>query len=192
MMRRRKSRLSDRHLKANAMKRRFRRAAESSSERERRRARNAASMRARRQNESSTERAQRLAQNAAAMRTRRQKALEQLLVRGGAGAGNGNWDVTSGMDQITVVRIDDTHIAGEQVNPGATVCYEMECTLPAEDDEEEDGVFVIEYSNPEEEGSYQFTMSVDRSVPAKKPIVKHPVVREHTTELLHVMPKPRT
>ncbi|XP_029979082.1 uncharacterized protein LOC115411218 isoform X2 [Sphaeramia orbicularis] len=305
----RKSLITGKHLKANTKRQRSRRAAESSSERERRLAQNAAAMRARRQNETSTERAQRLARNAAATRARRQNetsterahrlaqnaaatrarrqnetsteklkrqatdaiqhrtriqneneaqrklrlqqraerrrqrlypqryavvrqkspevepfymgamdtlcdkcgalrfpneaqscclSSEQLLVRGGAGAGNGNWDATSGMDQITVVRIDDTHITGEQVNPGGTVCYEMECTMPteevvAEDDEEEDNVFVIEYSNPEEEGeSYQFTMSVDRSVPAKKPIVKHPVVREHTREPLPVMQKPRT
>ncbi|XP_008277290.1 zinc finger protein 526 [Stegastes partitus] len=131
---------------------------------------------------------------------------EYLLVRGGAAgkapsssvmAGNGTWEAAGGMDQITVVRIDDTHIAEEQshlsgkVRSNVSEYYEMEYSLPAEEEvleEEEDGVYVIEYSNPEEEGeSYQFTMSVDRSLPAKKPAVKHPAVKENATEL----PPPR-
>lgn len=95
------------------------------------------------------------------------------------------------MDQITVVRIDDTHIAEEQFHDGGKVkndaaeYYEVEYSMPVEEEvleeEEEDSVFVIEYSNPEEEGeSYQFTMSVDRSLPVKKPMIKHPVVGEST------------
>lgn len=105
------------------------------------------------------------------------------------------------MDQITVVRIDDTHIAEEQSHVGVKVkdeaaqFYEVEYSLPTEEEaaaeEEEDGVYVIEYSNPEEEGeSYQFTMSVDRSLPAKKPIIKHPVVRPHARAPVPVMSKP--
>lgn len=86
------------------------------------------------------------------------------------------------MEQITVVRIDDTHIAEEQVKEkdDAADFYEVESSMPAEEggveeEEEEDSVFVIEYSNPEEEGeSYQFTMSVDRSLSVKKPLIKHP------------------
>ncbi|XP_023150637.2 zinc finger protein 878 [Amphiprion ocellaris] len=107
-------------------------------------------------------------------------------------AGNGNWEAAGSMDQITVVRIDDTHIAGEQSHMGGkarsnvTEYYEMEYSLPAEEEvveEEEEGVYVIEYSNPEEEGeSYQFTVSVDRSLPAKKPVVKRPVVRERSAD----------
>lgn len=83
------------------------------------------------------------------------------------------------MDQIKVVRIDDTHIAEEQCHVrgklkdgAAAVCEEeQEVVL-----EEEEDVFVIEYSNPEEEGeSYKFTMSVDRSLPALKQVNIHPV-----------------
>ncbi|XP_068455158.1 zinc finger and BTB domain-containing protein 14-like [Clinocottus analis] len=93
------------------------------------------------------------------------------------GSGSGNWGTAAAMDQITVVRIDDTHIAEERSHDAgkgkatAAACYEMEYSVPEEvEEEEEDGVYVIEYSNPEEEGeSYQFTMSVDRSLPAKKP-----------------------
>ncbi|XP_029384608.1 zinc finger protein 652-like [Echeneis naucrates] len=114
---------------------------------------------------------------------------EHLVVRGGA-AGNRSWDSAGGMDQITVVRIDDTHIAEEQCHIGGKVkdeageLYELEYSLPAEEvvvgEEEEDSVYVIEYSNPEEEGeSYQFTMSVDRSLPPKRPNVKLPQVREN-------------
>lgn len=117
-------------------------------------------------------------------------------------SGNGNWDGAGGMDQITVVRIDDTHIAEEQSHvrgrfkDGAAEYYEvMEYAMPAEEEaageEEEDGVYVIEYSNPEEEGeSYQFTMSVDRSLSAKKPVIKHPVLRETASAPLPVMSKP--
>lgn len=91
------------------------------------------------------------------------------------------------MDQITVVRIDDTHIAEERCHDGgkvqdvatAAVCYEAECAAPTAEEEvgeeEEDSVFVIEYSNPEEEGeSYQFTMSLDRSLSAKRPAFTRP------------------
>ncbi|XP_069562939.1 zinc finger protein 568 isoform X2 [Brachyistius frenatus] len=109
--------------------------------------------------------------------SRIQASSEQPALRGG------NWDYAGGMDQITVVRIDDSHIAGEPSHGGgkakadAPQYYEVEYSLPAEDEpaaeDEDDGVYVIEYSNPEEEGeSYQFTMSVDRSLPAKKPAVK--------------------
>ncbi|XP_044031967.1 zinc finger protein 350 [Siniperca chuatsi] len=116
-------------------------------------------------------------------------------------SGNGNWDGAGGMDQITVVRIDDTHIAEEQSHVGGKVkddaaeYYEMEYSMPAEEEaaaeEEEDGVYVIEYSNAEEEGeSYQFTMSVDRSLPAKKPTIKHPVVGENARAPLPVVSKP--
>ncbi|XP_071340559.1 myoneurin [Trachinotus anak] len=137
---------------------------------------------------------------------------EHLAVRGGAAgkamassvtAGNGNWEGAGGMDQITVVRIDDTHIAEEQCHVGEKVkdddanaeYYEVEYSVPAEEvvvgEEEEDSVYVIEYSNPEEEGeSYQFTMSVDRSLPAKKPVVKHPVVRENARAPLPVTSRP--
>ncbi|XP_037311662.2 oocyte zinc finger protein XlCOF7.1 isoform X1 [Pungitius pungitius] len=94
------------------------------------------------------------------------------------------WGAAAGMDQITVVMIDDTHIAQEQTHNGGrgkAVCYEMELSVPPEEEEvgeeeeeEEGGVYVIEYSNPEEEGeSYQFSMSVDR-LPARKPALKHP------------------
>ncbi|XP_041670134.1 protein krueppel-like isoform X2 [Cheilinus undulatus] len=117
-------------------------------------------------------------------------------------SGSTNWDSNTGMDGITVVRIDDTHIAEEQSNvvgkvrEGATAYYEMEYSMPADDEiaveEDDDGVYVIEYSNPEEEGqSYQFTMSVDRSLPPKKPIIKHPTVRESTRAPLPVRIAPR-
>ncbi|KAF3836418.1 hypothetical protein F7725_028976 [Dissostichus mawsoni] len=94
--------------------------------------------------------------------------------------GNINWDCDSSLDQITVVRIDDTHIAEDE---DSAVCYDMEYSIPAEeeanDEDEDDGVYVIEYSNPEEEGeSYQFTMSVDRPLPTKKQIVTHAAARE--------------
>ncbi|XP_051249390.1 zinc finger and BTB domain-containing protein 11-like [Dicentrarchus labrax] len=114
-------------------------------------------------------------------------------------SGNGNWDGAGGMDQITVVRIDDTHIAEEQVKDDAAEYYEEEYSIPEEDEEEEevaaeeeeDGVFVIEYSNPEEEGeSYQFTMSVDRSLPAKKPEPTPPVVGVNARAPLPAMSKP--
>lgn len=105
------------------------------------------------------------------------------------------------MDQITVVRIDDTHIAEEQSHVGgklkddAVDYYEVEYSMPAEEEvvaeEEEDGVYVIEYSNPEEEGeSYQFTMSVDRSLPAKKQVVIHPAARENAAAPSPVTSKP--
>ncbi|XP_039908464.1 zinc finger protein 615-like isoform X1 [Simochromis diagramma] len=129
-------------------------------------------------------------------------ASKQSTVQsGGAGkassssvmAGNKNWDGAGGMDQITVVRIDDTHIAEEESHVDGKVFYEVECSLPAEDEvvgeDDDDGVYVIEYSNPEEEGeSYQFTMSVDRSLPAKEPIVKTPVVSENPGALLPSRP----
>ncbi|XP_054479150.1 zinc finger and BTB domain-containing protein 47-like [Anoplopoma fimbria] len=111
---------------------------------------------------------------------------------GPAGKAVPSWSVASGMDQITVVRIDDTHIEEQSHDGGkgkaaAAACYEMEYSVPAEEEEEEevgeeeeDGVYVIEYSNPEEEGeSYQFTMSVDRSLPDKKTTLKHPTVSEN-------------
>ncbi|XP_038561620.1 zinc finger protein 260-like isoform X1 [Micropterus salmoides] len=122
-------------------------------------------------------------------------------------SGNAGWDGSGGMDQITVVRIDDTHIAEEQSHVGVKVkdaaaeYYEMEYSIPAEEEvaaaaaaageEEEDGVYVIEYSNPEEEGeSYQFTMSVDRSLPAKKPVTKNLVVGEDARAPSPVTSKP--
>ncbi|XP_062236112.1 uncharacterized protein LOC133933142 isoform X2 [Platichthys flesus] len=126
---------------------------------------------------------------------------EPPLVGGGAAgkatsssvvAGNRKWDGGGGMDQINMVRIDDTHIAEEPSDLGGKVkgeavdYYEVEYSIPAEEEEEteeeeEDSLYVIEYSNPEEEGdSYQFTMSVDRSLSAKRP-VKHPVVKENAT-----------
>lgn len=113
-------------------------------------------------------------------------------------SGNGNWDGAGGMDQITVVRIDDTHIAEEQSHDAVkgkdefAEYYDMEYSVPGEDEveEEEDSVFVIEYSNPEEEGeSYQFTMSVDRSLPAKKPADRHPVVSDDVRPPLPVASK---
>ncbi|XP_074550052.1 uncharacterized protein LOC141807755 isoform X2 [Halichoeres trimaculatus] len=117
-------------------------------------------------------------------------------------SGNPNWEAAGGMDGITVVRIDDSHIAEEQshdrtkVREGAAPYHDMEYALPEEEgvgEEEEEGVYVIEYSNPEEEGqSYQFTMSVDRSLPARKPAMTHPSVRESTKAPLpvpQVMPK---
>ncbi|KAG7231341.1 hypothetical protein INR49_012181 [Caranx melampygus] len=137
-------------------------------------------------------------------------STEHLVVRGAAAgkatassvvAGNGNWDGAGGMDQITVVRIDDSHIAEEQSHGegkgkdgGGGEIYEVECSLPAEEvvvgEEEEDSVYVIEYSNPEEEGeSYQFTMSVDRSLPPKKPI-RLPAVRENARAPLPVITRP--
>ncbi|XP_037612769.1 zinc finger protein 382 isoform X1 [Sebastes umbrosus] len=111
--------------------------------------------------------------------------------------GNRSWDGAGagGMDQIRVVRIDDTHIASEEEEQshvggkvkGAAECYEVEEVIGEED---EDGVYVIEYSNPEEEGaSYQFTMAVDRSVPAKRPKLKHPAMRENARAPLPVMSK---
>ncbi|XP_060949995.1 zinc finger and BTB domain-containing protein 24 [Limanda limanda] len=119
---------------------------------------------------------------------------ERPLVGGGA-AGNATPSsvVAGGMDQINVVRIDDTHIAEEPSDLGAKVkgeaadYYEVEYSIPEEEEEEEeeeaeeDSVYVIEYSNPEEErDSYQFTMSVDRSLSAQRP-VKHPVVKGNAT-----------
>ncbi|XP_053268024.1 uncharacterized protein LOC128425457 isoform X1 [Pleuronectes platessa] len=127
---------------------------------------------------------------------------EPPLVGGGAAgkatsssvvAGDRKWDGGGGMDQINVVRIDDTHIAEEPSDLGGKVkgeavdYYEVEYSIPEGDEEaeeeaeEEDSLYVIEYSNPEEEGdSYQFTMSVDRSLSDKRP-VKHPVVKENAT-----------
>ncbi|XP_034006011.1 myoneurin isoform X1 [Trematomus bernacchii] len=92
--------------------------------------------------------------------------------------GNIYWDCDSSLDQITVVRIDDTHIAEDK---NSAACYDVEYSIPAEEEanDEDDGVYVIEYSNPEEEGeSYQFTMSVDRPLPTKKQIVTHAAARE--------------
>ncbi|KAM9839215.1 uncharacterized protein ACBR49_016279 [Aulostomus maculatus] len=127
-----------------------------------------------------------------------------LPVRGGGAAGKGtmpsvttgnrNWEVAGGLDQITVVRIDDTHIAEEQSQEGgrpkqeAADYYEVEYSMPAQEEvvgeEEEDSVFVIEYSNPEEEGeSYQFMMSVDRSLPTKKSSPDPPVTTDAATSL---------
>ncbi|KAM8823120.1 uncharacterized protein AB9W97_005208 [Spinachia spinachia] len=97
------------------------------------------------------------------------------------------WGAVPGMDQITVVRIDDTHIAQDQSHNGgrgkvAQACYDMEYSVPPEEEEEEASVYVIEYSNPEEEGeSYQFSMSVDRPLPARKPAPKHPAACEDAT-----------
>lgn len=115
---------------------------------------------------------------------------EPVALGGGDGAG--------GMDQITVVRIDDTHIAVGQSHDvvkgkdGVMEYYEVPVAVQEEAvavaEEEEDGVYVIEYSNPEEEGeSYQFTMSVDRSVPARKQAVKHHVVEEAASDPVPVM-----
>ncbi|XP_026217494.1 zinc finger protein 567-like isoform X2 [Anabas testudineus] len=115
---------------------------------------------------------------------------------------NGNWDGAGGLDQITVVRIDDTHIEEEQshvrrkVKSDATDYYEVEYSMPTEEEaageEEEDSVYVIEYSNPEEEGeSYQFTMSVDRSLPVKKTTVKHPAAGESSRAPSQVISRPR-
>ncbi|XP_029934620.1 zinc finger protein 771 [Myripristis murdjan] len=108
-----------------------------------------------------------------------------------------HWENFGGMDQITVVRIDDSHIAGLQTQLGekgrdeavgvGVDYYEVEYSMPVEEEsatcltageslkdmeeEEEEGVYVIEYSNPEEEGeSYQFTMSVDRQLPTKQQV----------------------
>ncbi|XP_033965019.1 myoneurin isoform X1 [Pseudochaenichthys georgianus] len=92
--------------------------------------------------------------------------------------GNINWDCDSSLDQITVVRIDDTHIAEDK---DSVACYDVEYSIPTEEEanDEDDGVYVIEYSNPEEEGeSYQFTMSVDQPLPTKKQIVTHAAARE--------------
>lgn len=120
-----------------------------------------------------------------------QMSSEPLAVGGGAvrkGSShsavseNGNLDSAGGVDQIAVVRIGEAHIAEGKTKDGATEYYEVVeySVLPQEEvvfEEEEDDVFVIEYSNPEEEGeSYKFTMSMDRSLPAKQPTVRHPVV----------------
>lgn len=110
-------------------------------------------------------------------------------------AGHGNWDGVGGMDQITVVRIDDTHIAEDpphvsgKAKGSVSEYYEVECCIPAEEEaageEEEEGVYVIEYSNPEEEGeSYKFMMTVDPSPQARKPVTKHPDVRGNTRAAL--------
>lgn len=102
-----------------------------------------------------------------------------------------------------MVRIDDTHIAEEQshvggkLKDGAAEFYELvEYSMPAEEEvvleEDDDNVFVIEYSNPEEEGeSYKFTMSVDQSLPAKKTIVREPVVRENVRAPLPAASRPQ-
>lgn len=82
------------------------------------------------------------------------------------------------MDDVQVVRIGDTQMAEEQCHSegkwkdgGA----EDLITPKKEEEEEEDNVFVIEYSNPEEDGeSYKFTMSVDRSLPARGPVTRRP------------------
>lgn len=95
------------------------------------------------------------------------------------------WHDSGVMDQITVVRIDDSHIAQQQSDVGK-VTYSMPVEEAAEQ-EEEDSVFIIEYSNPEEEGeSYQFTMCVDRSHPVKKAIIKHPEVGDGSRALPQV------
>ncbi|XP_047423640.1 uncharacterized protein LOC124995384 isoform X2 [Mugil cephalus] len=131
-------------------------------------------------------------------------STELLVIHGGSVvmAGNGNWVGSGSMDQITVVRIGDTHIAGEElhvegkVKGGVPEYQNMEYSMPTEDEgvaveeEEEDSVYVIEYSNPEEEGeSYQFTMSVDRSLPTKRQIVKDPLVREDSRARVPSRPK---
>ncbi|XP_059183263.1 myoneurin-like [Centropristis striata] len=117
-----------------------------------------------------------------------------------AAPGNGGWEGAASMDQITVVRIDDTHILEEQcLDPGKVKetpeFYEVEYSLPAAEEvvgeDEDDGVYVIEYSNPEEEGeSYQFTMSVDRPLPTKKQIFKHPVQRGSAKAPLPLISRP--
>ncbi|CAJ1081749.1 uncharacterized protein LOC121527295 isoform X1 [Xyrichtys novacula] len=122
------------------------------------------------------------------MRTQEEKMSSEHLVVGGVPAG--------GMDGITMVRIDDTHMEQSdvrtKVREGATAYYEMGYTLEGEEaaeeeEEEEDSVYVIEYSNPEEEGqSYQFTMSLDRSLPPKKLIIKQSVVRDSAKAALPV------
>lgn len=67
------------------------------------------------------------------------------------------------MEQITMVRIGDALDPEEQ--PHVQVEYSMPAVDELVEEGEEDGVYVIEYSNPEEEGeNYQFTMSVDRPV----------------------------
>lgn len=112
-------------------------------------------------------------------------------------SGNGAWDSPGDMDQIKVVRIDDTHIAEEQCHVRGKLkegAAEF-CEVVEEEEEvvleEEEDVFVIEYSNPEEEGeSYKFTMSVDRSLPALKQVKIHPVVQECVKTSLPVMSRP--
>ncbi|XP_067434019.1 zinc finger protein 394 isoform X1 [Thunnus thynnus] len=152
-----------------------------------------------------------LIRDSARRKCKSRPSSEHLAVRGGTAGkgtsssvmtGNGHWDSAGAMDQITVVRIDDTHIAEEQSQAGGKLkdegsgYYEVEYSLPAAEEvvgeeEEEDGVYVIEYSNPEEEGeSYQFTMSVDRSLPAKKPIIRHPAASEPARAASPVTPKP--
>lgn len=108
---------------------------------------------------------------------------------------NGVWESSGGTDQFTVVQIDDSHIAGLQAAREESAaqevaddeCYEIEYSLPAEEDgreyvdaeimggslkemeEEEEGVYVIEYSNPEEEGeSYRFKLAIDKQLPTKE------------------------
>lgn len=101
-----------------------------------------------------------------------------------------------------MVRIDDTHIAEEQCHDrgrlkdgAAKLCEVVEDSRPLEEEEvvleEEEDVFVIEYSNPEEEGeSYKFTMSVDRSLPTLKQVNIHPVDVERAKTSLPVMSRP--
>uniref|UniRef100_G3PH70 Uncharacterized protein n=1 Tax=Gasterosteus aculeatus TaxID=69293 RepID=G3PH70_GASAC len=99
------------------------------------------------------------------------------------------------MDQITVVRIDDTHIAQEQFHNGgrgkaAAACYEMEFFRAPRGGEEAVGEEEVRrrtaaaftsssIQTPEEDGeSYQFSMSVDPArSPARKPALKHPARR---------------
>lgn len=90
-----------------------------------------------------------------------------------------------------MVRIDDTHIAEEQFHAGGKPKDGTAGRYDEEEEEEEDNVFVIEYSNPEEEGeSYKFTMSVDRSLPAKKPVIRHPAAQGNARTSFPVTPGP--
>ncbi|MEQ2254190.1 hypothetical protein ILYODFUR_001164 [Ilyodon furcidens] len=61
------------------------------------------------------------------------------------------------------------------------------------EEEEEDGAYIIEYSNPEEEGeSCKFKMLVDRLHPGKKPVIKPLPVREIPKEPLSFRPQKQT
>ncbi|XP_034006053.1 uncharacterized protein LOC117498084 isoform X2 [Trematomus bernacchii] len=56
--------------------------------------------------------------------------------------GNIYWDCDSSLDQITVVRIDDTHIAEDK---DSAACYDVEYSIPAEEEanDEDHGVHRI-------------------------------------------------
>ncbi|MEQ2167096.1 hypothetical protein GOODEAATRI_000685 [Goodea atripinnis] len=90
---------------------------------------------------------------------------------------------SSGMDHSHIP--EEPSYGGEKGRSNVAEFYEEE--------DEEDGAYIIEYSNPEEEGeSCKFKMLVDRSHPGKKPVIKPLPVREIPKEPLSFRPQRQT